>query len=210
MTAKDFYNMFIERTKENNTYNGERDIYGKDYIDIIGKTYLEIYKKDSDFTNLVNKIIIPQIIKEAGYEPQNEYYRIDTVGWKTDYISIEKEASEVELNPHLWDLKIAVEHENSKKDWPDEVIKLIHVRCPLKIVICYNYYDKRKVGDDEKKLEAVSKWMQKVEAFKECGNEEFLIIIGNGCNSSTKQSDYSEFGYKGYIFDYQEMKFSCI
>lgn len=67
--------------------------------------------------------------------------------------------SKLKLSAHLWDLELAVEHENSKQDWTDEVIKLIHVKCPLKVVISYNYCDERETTE-RKKLDFIANWMQ--------------------------------------------------
>ena len=92
-------------------------------------------------------------------KPQHEYFRIDTVGWVSQYERMSEEAKELDLNAHLWDLKIAVEHENSVKDWTDEIIKLIHIKCPLKVVIGYNYCKERGFTD-QKKLDFIARWMQ--------------------------------------------------
>ena len=197
MTAYDFYKSFIDNMREDRSYNG--------------KSFFEIYKNYTEFTELVNKHIIHDIVaaSEDGMEVQHEYFRIDTVGWKSNYKDIEKEAEEVGLNPHLWDLKIAVEHENSLRDWSDEVIKLIHIKCPLKVIIGYNYCDERDTKEAEK-LEFIAKWMQDIDAFKNGKEtEEYLIIIGNAYNSKTKAM-YSEFGYKGYMFDWETIRFKMI
>ena len=39
------------------------------------------------------------------------------------------------LRKHFWDLKAAAEHENDSKDRMDEVIKLAHICCLLRVVI---------------------------------------------------------------------------
>ena len=152
---------------------------------IENKTYMEIYRNhEKAYTKLVNKRIIHEIIEKAVDEhgtplvPQHEYFRIDNIGYKHNYYKItEAERDDVGLWRHLWDLKIAVEHENSKKDWMDEVVKLIHIRCPLKIVIAYNNCDMREDGDIQK-LDFIAKWMPEVAAFDKNAKEEFLIIIG--------------------------------
>ena len=43
----------------------------------------------------------------------------------------------------------------------DEVIKLTHIRCPLKVIIAYNYFDERPEGDIEK-LNYVARWMTSI------------------------------------------------
>ena len=154
------------------------------------------------------KKIINQIIKDAGYEAQNEYFRIDAVGWTSHFEDMRDapENKELGMKPHLWDLKIAVEHENSKSDWSDEVMKLIHVKCPLKVIISYSYSDER--GDIErKKLDFIAKWMQEIDALQKGTDEEYLIILGNGCNHKTGGSDYSDFGYVGYLYNWSTKRF---
>ena len=166
---------------------------------------MHIYQDNKAFTELINKNIIPEIIESQSnpqLTAQNEYFRIDTVGWVSRWDDVKDEAKQIGLNPHLWDLKIAVEHENSSFDWTAEVIKLIHVKCPLKVIIGYNNSDKR--GEEElEKIEFVSKCMNMIEAFKSSKDEEYLIILGNCANSKTKQADYEDFDYKGYLYNWE-------
>ncbi len=82
----------------------------------------------------------------------------------------------------------------------DEVIKLTHIRCPLKVIIAYNYFDERPEGDIEK-LNYVARWMTRVSAYDVNAEEEFLAIIGNGASRKNKALKYDRFGYKGYLFD---------
>lgn len=199
MNANEFYQKFIEATDKNRILEGEE------------KRLFDIYKKDAEFTPVVVKKIINQIIKDAGYEAQNEYFRIDAVGWKSHFEDMRDDPENIGLGvkPHLWDLKIAVEHENSKSDWSDEVMKLIHVKCPLKVIIAYSYSDER--GDIErKKLDFIAKWMQEIDALQKGTDEEYLIILGNGCNHKTGVSDYSDFGYVGYLYNWSTKRFEKI
>ncbi|HAB00085.1 MAG TPA: hypothetical protein DCE08_00885 [Ruminococcaceae bacterium] len=173
-----------------------------------GRSYFEIYQTDEPaFTNLVNKKIIHKIIKESGLEVQHEYFRIDSVGWFGKYQTLDrKQSEEVGMNRHLWDLKIAVEHENNKKDWLDEVIKLVHVKCPLKVVIGYNYCDCRGEAE-EKKLQYVSGCMQQVDAFYLGENEEYLIILGNGAPKDKTNGGYKSFDYRAYLYSREKKRF---
>ncbi|WP_155994816.1 hypothetical protein [Butyrivibrio sp. WCE2006] len=173
-----------------------------------GQTYFEIYRDFKAFTELVNKYVIHNIIENdpSGLTVQHEYYRIDTVGWKSNYKDIVDDASDAGLNPHLWDLEVAIEHENDVCDWTDEVIKLIHIKCPLKVIICYNHHDIRNENDLEK-LSFVADCMNKVKAFH-YGDEEYLLIIGNASNSITHKASYNCFDYRGYVLDSRDMKFS--
>lgn len=202
-----FFSRFIEEVKETT-------IITKDMLPNLPETwgnndFLSIYKHQaSAYTELINKFVIHNIIKNAGMEPQHEYFRIDTVGWVSQYKRMITEAKELNLNSHLWDLKIAVEHENSKKDWTDEVIKLIHIKCPVKVVIGYNYCDEREIIE-QKKLDFIARWMQEVEALEKGMEEEYLLIFGNCYNPRTK-SDYNVFDYRGYLYNQQTHKFDRI
>ena len=196
MNAHEFYNEFIIKTDEDR--------------EIDGKRLFEIYKSCAEFTPVITSIIL-DIIESAGYKSQKEYFRIDAVGWISHYTDMKSDAEseKLKINAHLWDLKIAVEHENSKTDWTDEVMKLIHVKCPLKVIIGYSYSDER--GEMERrKLSFVSKWMQKVNALQKGKDEEYLIILGNGCNHATGESDYTSFDYKGYLYNWDNKEFEKI
>ena len=224
MTAEEFYIKFIEKAKEEIRFETEET--GKNYSEfnkkvkseiceqLNGKNYLEIYRNHAkQYTNLVNRIIIPETIKSL--EPdcviQHEYLRIDTVGWIDKKAKMEKEAKKIgfSLNAHLWDLKIAVEHENNSKDWTDEVIKLVHVKCPLKVVIGYSPCDERD-NEEIEKLKFIAKWMNEVNDFNNAFKEEYLIILGNGKPKRKKSSDYDKFDYRGYMYDSNRREFKRI
>ncbi len=92
------------------------------------------------------------MVDEAGYTHQNEYFRIDVIGWvgHAEEMENDPDYEKVDLNPHFWDLKVAIEHENSKADWSDEVFKLIHIKCPLKVIIGYSPWNQRDEEEDDK------------------------------------------------------------
>ncbi len=181
LKAREFYKEFVKNTDEDLIWISEK---GR------GRSYREIYKTDEPaYTELVNKNIIHNIIEQAGYVAQHEYFRVDTIGWKDAGYRKMEDARTLGLNRHLWDLMIAVEHENSKADWLDEVIKLEHLRCPLKVVIGYNYCDMRDVEEMEK-LEVTAKWMKAVAAYDPNSKEEYLVILGNGEAKRDKNIKY--------------------
>ena len=178
---------------------------------ITWEKYAESYKHDADFTPKAIREINRIIEDGTGWKAQNEYFRIDAVGEEAHDKEIKEKVNKAGLYAHLWDLKIAVEHENNKHDWTDELIKLMQIRCPLKVVIGYNYYDKR--GENEKeKLRVAAESIQATSAYQSVAKdrEELLLILGNGCSSETGKSDYTDFGYRGYLFDYKEKCFSDI
>lgn len=217
MEGKDFFHLFVEKTRPHLLVREVDERRNND-----SRTLYEVYTKDEPtFTDIVNKAIIHDIVSELLDEYlrdgctkgiQHEYFRIDTVGWVTRYLDIDAEtAKRTGLNRHLWDLKIAVEHENSKWDWSDEVIKLLHVRCPLKVIISYNYCDCRDTGEysDSNKLHYIADWMGMTEAFRNSmdNHEEYLIIIGNGEGILKGTEPYDDFDYQGYVYDPSDKKF---
>lgn len=101
-----------------------------------------------------------------------------------------------------------MEHENSKHDWTDEVIKLIHVKCPLKVAISYNYCDERDTSEWEK-LNFIANGMQEVKAFAKGSDEEYLLIFGN-CFAPKTKTDYNTFDYRGYLYNRQTRRFDRI
>ncbi len=169
--------------------------------------YSAAYLHDADFTPEVTKVI-RRIVESAGWTSQTEYFRIDVIGWESKWKDIKEVARNAGLKAHLWNMKIAVEHENSKADWSDELIKLMQVRCPLKVVISYNYYDDRFEGEQQK-LAAAAELIKRVDSYESVkrDKEELLIILGNGCSKKTRKSDYTSFDYRGYLYDFSQSKF---
>ncbi|MGN0635411.1 MAG: hypothetical protein ACI4I5_04235 [Acutalibacteraceae bacterium] len=193
MNAKEFFSAFTAQMQESAVQDG--------------KTYLDIYRNNAELTELVNRTVIPNIIKNAGYECIFEYYRVDCAGWLDRKGEIEAEAKALNIQAHLWDLMIAVEHENNKADWTDEIIKLMHLRCPLKVVIGYVPCDKRE--QDTEKLNTVAGWMRRLRAYDAQANEEFLIILGNAA-AKDSQEEYKEFDYRGYLYNSITRKFQRV
>lgn len=198
MDANTFFYQFKQMMKETNIDGGE--------------TYFEKYKlltskKADPFTKFINKTIIPNIIRSYLPGVSHEYFRIDASGWVSYSENVKEQAKAVGLNPHLWDLMIAVEHENDPSDWNDEVIKLAHIRCPLKVIIGYNACNERDEGDTAK-LAFVADCLQRVRCFHAEHRDELLVILGNGKGSNGQ--DYDTFDYRGYIYDYEARHFKRI
>lgn len=179
------------------------------------------YRNSKEYTalimHLINEIIADlgrnyniensDVEQQSVFGAQNEYLRIDACGWQSRYKSIEKQAKELGLKPHLWDLKIAVEHENAKNDWMDEVIKLVHIKCPTKVVIGYSNADDRK--NDIHKLAFAAKCMNDVQAFHKGENEEYLIILGNA-KVKGEITNCEQFGYQGHIYNRKTQRFDLL
>ena len=167
------------------------------------KEYMWAYKNNKVFTEIVTKAINDIIEEKTDLQSQNEYFRIDVSAYRSRTDDFKSQYSG-EMNIYLWDMMIAVEHENDLKDWLYEISKLTHIRCPLKVVISYNRYDERETDMD--KLKHASAVLQASSTYKSMENddEEWLVLLGN-CRS--KDSEYSLFDYRGYLYSFGEREF---
>jgi hypothetical protein len=161
------------------------------------------YYSNSVFTSFITEEL-NGILAQKEYKKQNEYFRIDAIRWSEKAKSIIKTPG-VSLKKHLWDLEIAVEHENDPLDWMDEVVKLSHIACPLRVVIGYMPWDKRE--DDQKYLDHVAKWIETLTCKDNIQKGEFLIILGN-CNTEGQVERY--FNYKGYLLNPKSFRFEML
>ena len=156
------------------------------------------YVHNTDFTEFIIAEI-KKVIEYTGYCPQTEYLRIDAIGYTRRWHELPETNG---FNRHLWDLQIAVEHENDDKDWLDEVIKLAHISCPLRVVIGYIPKESRPV-EDTARLEYAANALKKLQCSENLKTGEFMIILGN-----SKTSDPTEyFNYKPYVLDADKMSF---
>lgn len=214
MNARTFFDKFTEDMKEDTPI---AILTGFPEYEDEEHTYMDAYREFKPCTELINRQVIPDILKSEGLDVQHEYFRVDVIGYESRYREVsEEESSGHDLYRNYWNLKVAVEHENDKHAWTDEVMKLAHLRCPLKVVISYNYCDRRDPVDgdeiksamsDEEKLKFTAEWMQKIDAFDNSGKEEILVIIGNAAGRDKESREYDSFDYRGYIFDYTLKQF---
>ncbi len=203
------------------------EVYHKD------PSFMNIYWTDArEFTSIIMQVI-NSIIRKGECFVSNEYYRVDASGWKNYCLDIQDQAESIQLNPHLWDLMIVVEHENNRRDWSDEVMKLLHIRCPVKVVIGYNDCRDNKpdhgLFSDENKLSVISQWMESSSAMKYIRaaeisgkHEELLIILGNaganpigsceigGQDRSRLPELKRSFDYRGYLYNIENKAFEEI
>lgn len=174
------------------------------FIDEMEKCDIATYKHGgSSFTNYMTTLIERILEEEFSLKTEREYLRIDVIGWMDRKNEIKEDAEFWCLNPHLWDLYVAVEHENNPYDWTDEVIKMAHIRCPLKIIIGYNYCDCR--DTDMEKLQTALNWMSKTNVYSSCENEALLFIFGNA-SAKRSRENYESFDYQGYIYADNSLK----
>lgn len=163
---------------------------------------IESYAHNTEFTYFITRRI-NEIISSKDYAAQNEYYRIDAMGYSNHWQTLPKSKL---LHPHLWDLEIAVEHENDSKDWLDEVIKLAHICCPLRVVIGYVPMSKRVCGDRER-LEYATAALKQLKCRENLKNGEFMVVLGN-CNTEGKPEHF--FNYKAYVLNQQSLDFESL
>lgn len=104
------------------------------------------------------------------------------------------------INPYLWDLKVAIEHENNDKDWLDEIIKLAHICCPLRVVIGYLSVKKR--DQDLDILNYAANALEKLEYRDNTQQGEFMVILGN--SKVEEQKDF--FNYRAYVLQVKNGK----
>lgn len=157
--------------------------------------------------------IVTNIIKEN--YPKNEiavqpeYLRIDIPAWRknkgnNDTARCVKEETAFQI--YDWNLEIAVEHENDYRLWMDEVVKLAHISCPLRVVIGYVRAEKdsRQIsrGKTGKKQQAIldavtDVLLQDVRAWQNMpeGNE-FLIILGDANVRENDRCHYTPYLYR--------------
>ncbi len=161
------------------------------------------YCNNTEYTAFITEKI-NKILSNEKQKKQNEYFRVDAIQWTPKADLIDK-PEDIHLNKHLWDLETAVEHENNPADWMDEVVKLAHIACPLRVVIGYMPYDKR--GEDQRYLDYVSRWLQELKCKDNMQRGEFLVILGN---SKTDGDQEKFFHYQGYIFNAELFRFEAI
>ena len=182
MTAEEFWKGFTEIFKDGtNTKNEAIRNWSspKDYTETI--------------VNAVSKLL------SRKYQVSKEYYRIDLTAWKQLRKSENDKILYNGFEKHLWDLEVAVEHENSSVSWMDEVVKLLHINCPLRVVIGYlpiGQRDNHKVYLD--KITEQIKETKAVNTYESLKKGEFMIIIGNS-NCHGNEKEFCR--YKAYVFD---------
>ena len=179
------------------------------------KLLCENWTKSGDFTNIISGII--KGIIEKGYRNENitvqpEYLRIDIPAWQSNNHDQEFVDIAPRFKKYDWNLKVAVEHENDYRLWMDEVIKLAHVNCPLRVVIGYvqaeNDRDKT-IKKQESILHSVAEilnndidaWKSVISANKD-NKSEFLIILGD---VKVKKEDRCH--YTPYFYSFKKNEF---
>lgn len=210
MNAEIFYRAFLEMLKKENDKAISR-YYKKNENGTKGET---------PWTVFANKNIFPDIIDRElkTYEKQIlvdkklanlEFYKIDVTGWTylmPDMIETESDLparfKRCGLKWRCWRMEVAVEHENDSTDWNYEVMKLLSIDCPLRVVIGYNNIKKRddKEKGDANKLSLICEQIKEIGQTEKLERGEFLIIIGNSDGTIIENDILKTAGYRAYLY----------
>lgn len=162
------------------------------------------WENDKDFTDF----IIPklQAIISAGscgetYSTQKDYFRIDATAWeqKRDASDVSRlpRSDQYHFQEYAWNLKTAVEHENDDRLWMDEVVKLGHIFCDLRVVIEYIPLG---ISHSEY-IEFVSTRLNELNVSENMKHGEFLLLIGDTkCSTRSQWLHYTPYIYNGTQF----------
>lgn len=115
-------------------------------------------------------------------EERKEHQHIDATFFDEkdllNHIDLEKIGLNVEIDK-IWNLKVAVEHENSFKDNLHEVKQLLQINVPLRVIISYSSSNKTD-AEFEEFIAKYFKLVEKLEYVSRMKNsDEFLLIFGN-------------------------------
>ena len=132
-----------------------------------------------------------EVLREENVKTEREYFRIDLISYEdrsTGKPIIGK------LQDYSWNLLCAVEHENDHRLWVDEVVKLAHVVCPLRVVIGYLPIDEKE--NVAEYLERLAAHLCEIDAFRySSGFGEFMLILGD-CRIRSKKDRCVYSAYK--------------
>lgn len=137
----------------------------------------------------------------------HEYFKIDNMLF--DRYELDSGfLQENKISPHCWWPVICVEHENSAKDWLDELNKLAHVRAEIKIVIGYCLAEDRDVAVSGAK-NALNKFMEESRIEN---NDPIYLFLGprlkdlKSTSNDENKIEEMKIDYKIYKFHNHEFK----
>ena len=146
---------------------------------------------------------------------QPEYFNIDLTGWEQkkrcpeEHLAVSEDFGTYRLKKYAWNFDIAIEHENDKSLWMDEVIKLAYIFCDLRIVIGYFPYVKEdKIGTQQRYLDAICDTIKTLKCHENMNHGEFMIILGDV--ASSKAEGFKELVYTPYLYSKSEGKFKLL
>ena len=188
MTAQEFWNNFKAIFEDENKKT----------------TAIEKWHSYSEYTKFILDEL-ESILSTDKLDPSREYYRIDLIGYKDKRNGETLLIPDYKFKNYKWDLEIAIEHENSSYNWLDEIIKLLHINCPLRIVIGYIPIIQKE--NHARYFDAILKNISNLNAYKTLQDNAFLIIIGDSeCGSDKRKFCH----YTAYVFDKNAGQFAKI
>lgn len=218
---------FIENYKS--TENGKSGEFTKIIIELLGNILKNMSNSHCETIIDINN---DNETQKNNIEIQKEYYRIDLIGWtqrKDELVRTGKYKQAKNFNSHMWDLNIAIEHENSSKDWLDEVVKLLYINCPRRLVIGYVNYNKKTrdiEANDKLYLDCVLECLNSLDKdgtkmfIKK--DDQFGILLGNagyddiGLDKNQTEEYYKKvINYRLYFIKFipdnkEEEKYVCV
>lgn len=175
------------------------------------------WKKRADFT----KCILPKISEamsqeKYGFNKENreaetyEYYRIDLIGWKDkkEQLSDLQKINGYNLTQHLWSLEVAVEHENDQFDWTDELVKLLYINCPLRVVI--GYYPEHLSHEELLKVASYASGVVLRAEEKNVligSSQEYMLILGK---NHSDENELSANTYFPFVYNSEAKQFEPV
>ena len=185
MNAIEFYNEFIAAVKE-------QKIWAE-----CGENYITIFRNEPDrFGQILCNGVIPQILRKNGLTLPRKP-SADVVGRLARCEEMEDaDAAALGLKLSLWDMQFAAEYESDGSLWINRLIKLVHLYCPLKVLIAFS--DNRE--KDSERLRFAARCMKRIAAYEHNSREEYLVILGNA-------SPAENFGWKPYVYDHNDRCF---
>ena len=187
--------------------------FWQDFIRAIQKnrTVLEnCWNDKTEFTaamkELITKVIRAKKPSEQ-YVIQPEYFNIDLVEWEQkklaakEYLFVPEESTSFRLEKYAWNLDIAVEHENEKQLWMDEVVKLAHIFAKLRVVIGYlprRENQERTWQLQKAYLNAVADTVSTLHCCDNMDHGDFLVILGDV--DGNEATAFEKLAYTPYLY----------
>ena len=112
-------------------------------------------------------------------------------------------AKDYKLKKHFWYLGVAVEHENDQTDWTDELVKLLYINCPLRVVIGYYPEELSKENLNEiTRYAAILIDSANANQALVTEKQQYLLILGKNHSNpdNLNKNSYTPYIYKNGIF----------
>lgn len=226
--GEDFFNNLKYQIEEfEKKYNGDNEAITRIYFDS-SKWTIRITKgtkcRSKEYDKNLNRFkkfkhdsfidkALMKTFSSHEYRFANEYYHIDNLIYENVNGGYEPaDKNMYKINKHRWRLLAAVEHENDKKDWTDELVKLMYINCDFRCVIGYGdfysgYENQKNIANEIFGEIMKSAKVQPTNYVTE--KQQFLLIFGprvcdiEKANGSIKLSEM----FKGFIYDSSNEKF---